>query len=112
MESEGILSNIILLSNLKKGDFFIFLNEQKAIYMGSLNLSCEYETDSDIIFQVLKKTKMSVKAKPIDDKVEYIFKFSGRRSRRDSDCMIQTIKESDVYDIMAESGISVRNIKI
>lgn len=65
------------LSELNKGDYFKFIEGQKALYLTNNNSASEYTTMNHVEFEVLKKNEMSVKVKPTNSRIEYVFKFKG-----------------------------------
>ena len=81
------------LSELNKGDYFRFIGGQVALQMANSNKVTEYHTTNHIEFEVLKRNDMSVKVKPTDRQIEYIFKFKGlnKDSRQGADCLIEII---------------------
>lgn len=84
----------MLLSELKKGDYFSFIEGQVALYMTNNNNASEYNTMSHVEFEVLKKNEMSVKVKPIDGRIEYVFKFKGHFNgyqKEGIDCVVEKV---------------------
>ncbi len=82
------------LSELNKGDFFKFIDGQTALHMTNNNNSLEYYTMKHIEFEVLKKNEMSVKVKPTDGRVEYVFKFKGHfnnYTKEGVDCEVEIV---------------------
>jgi hypothetical protein len=84
----------MLLSELNKGDFFKFIDGQTALHLTNNNNAAEYNTMSHVEFEVLKKNEMSVKVKPTDGRVEYVFKFKGcfnNYTKQGVDCEVEKV---------------------
>ena len=87
---------MFLLSTLKKGDCFRFLEGQTALYLVNNNRACEYDTTdtSHVEFEVLKVNEKSIKVKPLYGRVEYIFKFKGYfngYAQQGVDCTVEKV---------------------
>lgn len=80
------------LSQLKQGDFFVFIPDQIIYYLRSSVDGVEFNTNSYTKYEVLKKNEKSVKVKPIDGRVEYTFKFSGKLNNETIICKDVKIK--------------------
>lgn len=91
----------MLLSDLKKGDCFKFIEGQTALYMTNNNNASEYSTMSHVEFEVLKKNEMSVKVKPTDGRIEYVFKFKGHFNgyqKEGIDCVVEKVTNRVVIE--------------
>ena len=87
---------MFLLSTLKKGDYFKFLEGQKAIYLTNNNKFSQFDTSdiNHIEYEVLKMNHKSIKVKPVDGMIEYVFKFKGdfiSESLNGIDCVVEKI---------------------
>jgi len=87
---------MFLLSTLKKGDCFRFLEGQKALYLTNNNNASEYDTTdtSHVEFEVLKVNEKSIKVKPLYGRIEYIFKFKGffnGYNQQGVDCVVEKV---------------------
>lgn len=68
----------MLLSQLKNKENFKFLPDQEIYYLlGRSPHGILYKTNCFTVFEVLKQNDKSVKVKPIDERVEYYFKYAG-----------------------------------